>query len=74
MVSALNSRLNSPGSSLGQGTVLCAWARYITLISPVKMFLSSRQNGWSSRQQRQHAGLDAILFVTAKAFSPVQKT
>ena len=45
-----------------------------TLFSPVKMFLSSRQNGWSSRQQRQQAHLDAILFVTARAFSPVHKT
>ena len=41
--------------------------------SPVKMFLSSRQNGWSSRQQRQHSRFDAILFVTAKAFHLCRK-
>ena len=30
------------------------------------MFLSSRQTGWSSRQQKQQAHLDAIMFITAK--------
>ena len=31
MVSALDSGLNGPGSSPGQGTVLCSWARHLTL-------------------------------------------
>ena len=35
MVSALDSRSGGPGSSPGQGTVLCSWARYFTLIVPL---------------------------------------
>ena len=35
MVSALHSGSNSPGSSPGQGTALCSWARHFTLIVPL---------------------------------------
>ena len=35
----------------------------LCMVSPVKMFLSSRQDGKSSRQQRPQARLDVILFV-----------
>ena len=36
MVSALDSGLGGPGSSPGrQGTALCSWARYFTLIVPL---------------------------------------
>ena len=35
MVSALDSALNSPGSSPGRGTPLCSWARHFTLIVPL---------------------------------------
>ena len=33
MVSALDSGLNGPGLSPGQGTVLCSWARHLTLVT-----------------------------------------
>ena len=33
MVSALDTRSGGPGS--GQGTALCSWARYFTLIVPL---------------------------------------
>ena len=32
MVGALDSGLNSPGSSPGQGTALCSWARHVTQV------------------------------------------
>ena len=36
MVSALDSGVSGPGSSLGQGqTVLCSWARHFTLTVPL---------------------------------------
>ena len=35
MVSALDSGLGGPGSSPGQGTALCSWARCFTLIVPL---------------------------------------
>ena len=35
MVSALDSKLNGPGSSPGRGTVLCSWARHFTPIVPL---------------------------------------
>ena len=35
MVSALDSRSNGPGLSLGQGTALCSWERNFTLIVPL---------------------------------------
>ena len=35
MVSALNSGSGGPGSSPGQGTALCSWARHFTLIVPL---------------------------------------
>ena len=35
MVSALDSGSGGPGSSPGQGTALCSWARYFTLIVPL---------------------------------------
>ena len=35
MVSALDSGLGGPGSSPGQGTALCSWARHFTLIVPL---------------------------------------
>ena len=35
MVSALDSRLGGPGLSPGRGTVLCSWARHLTLIVPL---------------------------------------
>ena len=35
MVSALDSGSEAPGSSPGQGTALCSWARYFTLIVPL---------------------------------------
>ena len=34
VVSALDTGSGSPGSSPGQGTVLCSWTRYFTLIVP----------------------------------------
>ena len=34
MVSALDSGSNNPGSSPGQGTVLCSWARHFTSLHP----------------------------------------
>ena len=35
MVSALDSGLGGSGSSPGRGTVLCSWARHLTLIVPL---------------------------------------
>ena len=35
MVSALDTGSGGPGSSLGQGTALCFWARHFTLIVPL---------------------------------------
>ena len=35
MASALDSGLGGPGSSPGQGAVLCSWARHFTLIVPL---------------------------------------
>ena len=35
MVSVLDSGSSSPGSSSGQGTVLCSWARHLTLTVPL---------------------------------------
>ena len=35
MVSALDSRSGGPGSSPGQGTALCSWARHFTFIVPL---------------------------------------
>ena len=35
MVSALDSGLGGPGSSPGQGTALCSWARHFTLTVPL---------------------------------------
>ncbi len=35
MVSALDSELNDPGSSPGQGATLCSWARHFTLTVPL---------------------------------------
>ena len=35
MFSALDSRLSDLGSIPGQGTALCSWARYFTLIVPL---------------------------------------
>ena len=35
MVSVLDSVSNGPGSSPGQGTVLCSWARHFTPIVPL---------------------------------------
>ena len=35
MVSALDSGSGGPGSSPGQGAVLCSWARHFTLIVPL---------------------------------------
>ena len=35
MVSALDSGSGGPGSSPGQGTALCSWARHFTLIVPL---------------------------------------
>ena len=35
MVSVLDSGSNGPGSSPGQGTVLCSWARHFTPIVPL---------------------------------------
>ena len=35
MVSVLDSGSNGAGSSPGQGTALCSWARYCTLIVPL---------------------------------------
>ena len=35
MVSALDSGSGGPGSSPGQGTAVCSWARYFTLIVPL---------------------------------------
>ena len=35
MVSALDSGSNGPGSSPGQGTTLCSWARHFTPIVPL---------------------------------------
>ena len=32
MVTALDAGLNGPGSRPGRGTVLCSWARQVTLI------------------------------------------
>ena len=42
MVSALDSRSNSPGSSLGRDTALCSWARHFTLKVP----LSTQVSKW----------------------------
>ena len=36
MVSALNSGLNSLGSSPGRGTALCSWARHFTLSASLR--------------------------------------
>ena len=35
MISMLDTGLNVLGSSLGQGTALCSWARHFTLIVPL---------------------------------------
>ena len=35
LVSALDFRSNSPGSSPGRGTALCSWTRHFTLIVPL---------------------------------------
>ena len=35
MVSALDSRSDGPGSSPGQGSALCSWARHPTHIVPL---------------------------------------
>ena len=35
MVSALGSGSGGPGSSPGQGTALCSWARHLTLTVPL---------------------------------------
>ena len=35
MVGALDPGSNGPGSSPGQGTVLCSWARHFTPIVPL---------------------------------------
>ena len=35
MVSALDSGSGGLGLSLGWGTALCSWARYLTLVVPV---------------------------------------
>ena len=42
MVSALDSRSNSPGSNPGRGTTLCSWANRFTPIVP----LSTQVNKW----------------------------
>ena len=42
MVRALDSGSVGPGSSPGQGTVLCSWARYFTLI----VLLSTQAYKW----------------------------
>ena len=42
MVSVLNSRLKSPGSSPGRVIVLCSWARNFTLTVP----LSTQEYKW----------------------------
>ena len=42
MISALDSGSGGPGSSPGQGTVLCSWAKHLTLIVP----LSTQVHKW----------------------------
>ena len=42
LVSALDSESNGPGSSPGQGSALCSWARHFTLTVP----LSTQVYNW----------------------------